>query len=380
MLKKIGLTGVFFLLWCVSIAQPNDLEIYYEKNSDGYIFFADNPYYCPYQIQINFKVLKNLVPNHDLRTYVAVAPARTSRQEILRLKKKPESSTQFDFNYTYTKGDPTKSPDQDHLYWFPFEHGTKQRVGQGYNGKTTHRGINAIDFNLDIGQPVFASRSGTVVEVKEDSNIGGNDPKYDGDGNRIVIYHSDGTFGQYVHLKQNGSLVSVGEAVEAGQKIGISGNTGWSSGPHLHFMVTYSANFKTRTLPIKYLNYNGSGVIPLEGNVYYAYHPGKPEFEVKLSSTFDESKYENQTEPSQLNNTIEIETEKLDGYAIIYVNNGMNKEISGELGAQLTNMTGTKKIPYTFSVPAKTKKYILTLMPKDPSKQFGYELSAKFRK
>jgi murein DD-endopeptidase MepM/ murein hydrolase activator NlpD len=52
-----------------------------------------------------------------------------------------------------------------------------------------------------------------------------------------VIYHEDGTFAEYVHLKKDGAQVSVGDMVSAGDFIAYSGNTGWSSGPHLHFMV-----------------------------------------------------------------------------------------------------------------------------------------------
>ena len=119
--------------------------------------------------------------------------------------------------------------------------------------------------------------------------MGGNDPKFEPYGNFIKIYHGDGTIGSYVHLKRNGSIVEKGDKIEKGQLIGFSGNTGWSSGPHLHFMVAQNKDFQNITLPIKFLNYKQELFIPTESNSYYAYHPGKPDFEVEES--FKESKF-----------------------------------------------------------------------------------------
>lgn len=82
-----------------------------------------------------------------------------------------------------------------------------------------------IDFAVGVGHSIVAADSG-VVTVSEYSG---------GGGNWIEIKHDNGLTTQYLHMSQR--LVSVGERVYAGQQIGLSGNTGYSTGPHLHFVV-----------------------------------------------------------------------------------------------------------------------------------------------
>jgi murein DD-endopeptidase MepM/ murein hydrolase activator NlpD len=97
----------------------------------------------------------------------------------------------------------------------------------------------AVDFLVPIGTPIYAAASGTVVWIKDDSKVGGeNKKKYWNLGNRIVIKHKNGEYTAYEHLKYKGVVVKVGQKVRKGQLIGYSGNTGWSTiGPHLHFEV-----------------------------------------------------------------------------------------------------------------------------------------------
>jgi murein DD-endopeptidase MepM/ murein hydrolase activator NlpD len=71
--------------------------------------------------------------------------------------------------------------------------------------------------------------------------------------NFINLYHPDkNVYTQYVHLRQNGSLVEVGDRVLAGHPIGISGATGWTSKPHLHFNVVRMENGKRISQPCSF--------------------------------------------------------------------------------------------------------------------------------
>jgi murein DD-endopeptidase MepM/ murein hydrolase activator NlpD len=173
--------------------------------------------------------------------------------------------------------------------------------------------------------------------------------------------------------------VEKGDRITEGELIGISGNTGWSSGPHLHFMVTQNKDFHSITLPVKFLNYKEQLFIPQVSNSYYSYHPGKPEFEVQDRENFDESIYEQKFERSELRNEIQFDTKQYDDYILIYVDNGLKNEMSGVLKLELKNLLSTKKLPYSFTVPAKTKMYLLALYPDDNSSSFGYQLSGEFK-
>ena len=115
---------------------------------------------------------------------------------------------------------------------------------------------------MNKGTSVCAARDGIVLEIKQDSDKHGKTSKYQEYGNYITIYHNDGTMADYFHLQKNGSKVKKGDKVVAGQVIALSGNTGWSSGPHLHFQVyCFDENMEVKTIPTKFKQEKGKSVI-----------------------------------------------------------------------------------------------------------------------
>jgi murein DD-endopeptidase MepM/ murein hydrolase activator NlpD len=98
---------------------------------------------------------------------------------------------------------------------------------------------HAIDFILPEASKILAPRAGKVVDIKVDSRQGGAEPKYNDIKyvNYMTLEHSDGEYSQYIHLKHKGALVELGKEVKLGQPIALSGNTGFTTTPHLHFMV-----------------------------------------------------------------------------------------------------------------------------------------------
>lgn len=168
-----------------------------------------------------------------------VVPGNT---EALMLTLEPVSSgRRVDYTdiFYWTPGDMGARASESEKYVAPFAAGENYPLVQGFGGGWSHRGASkyAVDFAMPIGTAVHAARSGVVVRVVEHHNRGGSDRRYAKYANYIVILHDDGTTGEYYHLKQNGSSVAVDEVIDAGQLIGYSGNTGFSSLPHLHFAV-----------------------------------------------------------------------------------------------------------------------------------------------
>lgn len=166
---------------------------------------------------------------------------------------------------------------RDELCRLPYRDGEAYYVIQGYGGSFSHntdRFQYALDFVMPEGTPLLAVRDGTVAEVREEFSEGGDDPAYMEKANFVSIVHDDGTVADYVHLRYDGAEVSEGERVAAGQLIGYSGNTGYSTTPHLHFMV-YRLNdgFTHTGLPIRFATTAGEVQLQ-EGETYTAVTPG----------------------------------------------------------------------------------------------------------
>lgn len=127
--------------------------------------------------------------------------------------------------------------DSSYVYSLPFEHGKKVFLVQGYESLFSHKGTRALDFKVKTGTKVCAARGGVVFAMRNDSDKRGLKPENLSDGNYIMIRHEDGSEANYWHFKLDGVLVNVGDTVRTGQAIGLSGNTGYSAFPHLHFEV-----------------------------------------------------------------------------------------------------------------------------------------------
>ncbi|MFE5399556.1 M23 family metallopeptidase [Streptomyces sp. NPDC056568] len=106
------------------------------------------------------------------------------------------------------------------------------------------------DFAVPIGTNVVATHGGTVV--KAGGNGAGDGPAY---GNAVVIKHGNGTYSQYAHLSKVN--VKPGQIVKTGQSIAKSGNTGNSSGPHLHFEIRTTPNYGSAVDPVAFLRDKG---------------------------------------------------------------------------------------------------------------------------
>ena len=148
--------------------------------------------------------------------------------------------------------------DSSYVYALPYEEGKSYRLVQGYFGPFSHKERAALDFKMKRGTKITAARGGIVVRVKEDGDRGGWNRKYRPYGNNIVIQHEDGSRAGYWHLQLNGALVNIGDTVKKGQVIALSGKTGYSAMPHLHFMVwSFDPQRQWRQVPTRFQTSRG---------------------------------------------------------------------------------------------------------------------------
>ncbi|MDN6865082.1 MULTISPECIES: peptidoglycan DD-metalloendopeptidase family protein [Pseudomonas] len=142
--------------------------------------------------------------------------------------------------------------DTPHAYRYPLPwRGGPFRLTQGPNGSFSHtdpKSRYAMDIAMPEGTPIIAARGGVVVKTEnQQAGRGG-----DASGNFVRVQHDDGTQGVYLHLRQGSVSVKVGQRVVVGSPLGLSGNTGNSSGPHLHFVVQRATEAGLVSIPYEF--------------------------------------------------------------------------------------------------------------------------------
>jgi len=340
-----------------------------------YAFYAANPYLYPVQLDIRFPRYINLKSDVKI-PFHTVLPPQSSRKKLFTLKPAGTGRYGYSMSYLVSPGDPGMQPDPDVIYSLPFAHGTKHKVGQGYFGTFSHSrrtGEYAIDFDMKVGTPVLASRAGLVVDTKDDSNIRGLTSSYAKYGNYILIYHKDGTFARYLHLRYNGSIVRAGDRVRRGQKIGYSGNTGWTSGPHLHFQVSRVIKGGLQTIPTDFLLFKGQKGRLTPGRYYYGWQAGKKIFSRIFGRNLKNSGFNRHLRATGYTGEVKIRTKQIDDAVILYGVNGMKKTVTIKVEPMnMRNAVCTKKLPYTREMPPLKEVFLLIIRSRDPAKQWSY--------
>lgn len=216
-------------------AQDTNFKMYSLQEEDQLSLYVDNKEPFPQSLQVVLSIT-GLKPSEKLSEFYIIPP-NIEKHLIIKLLIPKNSAWSYKSTYKYYIGDVYAKHNDDFVYQLPFLKGEAFRLHQGYNGTLSHSGENALDFSMPEGTPITAARPGKVIRLKADSNRGCGLPSCKNLGNYITILHDDGTMADYYHLQQNGVLVEVGDDISVGDKIGLSGNTGWSTGPHLHFVV-----------------------------------------------------------------------------------------------------------------------------------------------
>lgn len=249
--------------FAILFSQKN-VKMYYEQKQDTITYYVDNPEIYPASISFDSQPELENMKKPDLFKTIQAFPAQSTRNKVTYFvvndKKKRWGIKKMPSYKTYIGDITIRKYDHTYPYDLPFQKGKSFTVYQGYNGAFSHQNENSLDFTMPEGTEILASREGLIIDIVQSNNKSCPTKNCAPFGNYVSILHSDGTIAQYFHLKQNGAKVNIGDTVTKGQQIALSGNTGWSSGPHLHFVCFVpSAVADKNRITVKTLFKTGDG-------------------------------------------------------------------------------------------------------------------------
>jgi murein DD-endopeptidase MepM/ murein hydrolase activator NlpD len=240
---------------------------------EGLSLFAENTYYAP--VQLLYRITKeDNVAADTPREGLQMLPPRGATTLIDVAPEDPRAPLTFDYEFQFLPGDPQAQHQPEMPYRLPYAQSSSFPVSQAYPDATTHKdpsSAHAIDFVMPIGTNVFAARGGTVIEVASDFHEAGVDLAVDGPRANVVrVLHDDGTMSLYGHLNWNSIRVVPGQRVERGEYLADSGNTGFSTGPHLHFVVQRNRGGAIVSVPVEFAGAAGQAITVRSGARYTA--------------------------------------------------------------------------------------------------------------
>ena len=244
---------------------PAKVTIRNRGSTDAPALTVINDYYGPVEVEISGEGIENMEAQPPLPVRV-VAPARAETPAVTL---KPTGRRwRYGYRARAVLGDSAAMHQPDQPYTPPFASGQQFPIGQAFDGAFSHQHPQsryAVDIGLPLGTPVRAAREGVVMEFAADFLDGGLDPKYQERANAVRVLHADGTMAVYAHLQADSVRVRVGQRVERGAWLANSGNTGFSTGPHLHFVIQRNAGMELVSVPFEFAGPGGRGITPVAG-------------------------------------------------------------------------------------------------------------------
>jgi len=215
------------------------IDVKYQQDSKGgYVFSCVNYAYCNYILDLGFTSFTNVKSDEPLPFHAEVKPGYNKLFTISAID--PQAAVQFKYSSGFRKGCMHPNINSDYIYLLPITPGTSAQVYEMSPDKTTDSASwYLLRLKMKPGDTIYAARKGIVNELQDQSGANDAGQTSIGTENFIEIVQADCSFARYGILKKNGAFVKPGQAVKAGQAIGLVGGDTYGRGSDLRFSVYY---------------------------------------------------------------------------------------------------------------------------------------------
>lgn len=252
-----------------AVAEPRaPLQVINEGSNTEPRWMFINRLHGPLEIELRLRDAENVRTRPALPARF-VLPGQARRSLVTIEPDAADRSWRYRFESAAVPGPPGALHDADATYLPPVASGETFTIGQAFGGgfsHTTPQSYHAVDIDMPVGTPVHAARAGVVMDQARYFHGRGDDPERHGPrANYVRVLHEDGTMAVYAHLDYEGVMVRPGQAVLEGDLIGRSGDTGFATGPHLHFVIQRNTGMRLESVPFVFELRGGEYITPRTG-------------------------------------------------------------------------------------------------------------------
>jgi murein DD-endopeptidase MepM/ murein hydrolase activator NlpD len=254
-MKKLALCAC--LISNIAIAQEQQplVTLQSKANASGDVIqaVAKNQWYGPVEVELSWGASSSNVKSSPALPQRWLLHSQQEKVLAILSQANPAQTTRFDAVLKAVPGQPNAQHNAQWNYTWPLPNG-QGRMDQGFGGGASHQDVEnyyAIDVTAPPGTAVFAARAGVVMATEGRFTASGWNRALMGKANYVRVLHSDGSMASYAHLQPNSITVRPGDQVNAGSQIGRVGATGYTTGPHLHFVVQVNRQFKLLSVPFR---------------------------------------------------------------------------------------------------------------------------------
>lgn len=259
-------------------AEPR-IKLRREGTEANPVYLLFNNFWGPVEVEFRLANAVNVISEPELPARFVV-PRQTEKALVGLGSLNPGQGFSYQIQLSSVPGPPIAERVLNIVLQPPFPVGESYFISQGFNGSRTHNTPDseyALDIVMPVGTTILAAQAGVVMDIEEDFNKGGTDlKKFVDKANHVRILHEDGTMAVYAHLDLASVAVRAGARVKAGQRIARSGNTGFSSGPHLHFALQQNIGMQLVSLPFSFAANDGNSFEPQERQLLEGTLSGRP--------------------------------------------------------------------------------------------------------